>query len=73
MTGETIEEAVYRSASIDRVCRLAYDVMAVNGDPLVMHRGFMEGMKASLLERGAPVYFAGAVRQLLRDETDVLG
>ncbi len=73
VTGETIEEAVYRSASIDRVCRLAYDVMAVNGDPLVMRRGFMEGMKASLLERGAPVYFAGAVRQLLRDEPDVLG
>jgi hypothetical protein len=29
-------------------------------------------MKASLLERGAPVYFAGAVRALVRDEPDVL-
>jgi hypothetical protein len=30
-------------------------------------------MKASLLERGSDVFFAGAVRQLLREEPDVLG
>jgi hypothetical protein len=29
-------------------------------------------MKASLLERAADVYWAGAVRLLLRDERDVL-
>jgi type II secretory ATPase GspE/PulE/Tfp pilus assembly ATPase PilB-like protein len=29
-------------------------------------------MKASILERGSEVFFAGAVRQLLRHEPDVL-
>lgn len=72
VTGETIELALYRSASIDRACRLAYDVMLTGKDPTQMSKSVMVGMKASLLERGAPVYFAGAVRQLLRDEPDVL-
>jgi type II secretory ATPase GspE/PulE/Tfp pilus assembly ATPase PilB-like protein len=30
------------------------------------------GIKASLIERGSTVYFAGAVRQLLRREPEVL-
>lgn len=72
ITGATVEEAVYRAASLDRACRLSYDVMALGREPLAMARGQMVGMKASLLERGALVYFAGAVRQLLRDEPDVL-
>jgi ribulose-5-phosphate 4-epimerase/fuculose-1-phosphate aldolase len=72
VTGATIEEATYRSASIDRVCRLAYDVRVSGVDPLSMDRGSMTGMKASLLERASSVYFAGAVRQLLRHEPDVL-
>lgn len=72
ITGATVEEAIYRAASIDRVCRMTYDVMVAGCDPLVMARGQMVGMKASLLERGAPVYFAGAVRALVRDEPDVL-
>jgi ribulose-5-phosphate 4-epimerase/fuculose-1-phosphate aldolase len=72
VTGATIEEAVYRGASIDRVCKMTYDIMALGREPLAMGRGQMVGMKASLLERGAPVYFAGAVRALVRDEPDVL-
>ena len=72
VTGATVEEATYRSASIDRVCRMTYDVMALGREPLAMGRGQMVGMKASLLERGASVYFAGATRALLRDEPDVL-
>jgi ribulose-5-phosphate 4-epimerase/fuculose-1-phosphate aldolase len=72
VTGATIEEAAYRAASIDRVCRLAYDVMLTGRDPLTMERGLMQGMKQSLLERAASVYWAGAVRQLIRDQPDVL-
>ena len=30
-------------------------------------------MRASLLERGSDVYWAGAVRMLLKDEPEVLG
>jgi ribulose-5-phosphate 4-epimerase/fuculose-1-phosphate aldolase len=72
ITGPTIDEATYRAASIDRACRLAYDVMALGRTARPLGRGLMEGMKASLLERAAEVYFAGAVRSLVRDEPDVL-
>jgi ribulose-5-phosphate 4-epimerase/fuculose-1-phosphate aldolase len=72
ITGATVAEAVYRSATIDRVCRLAYDVMVSGRDPLPIAPGIMKGMKASLLERAVDVYWAGAVRLLLRDEPDVL-
>ena len=34
VTGANIEEAVYRAASIERVCRLAYDVMLTGRDPV---------------------------------------
>jgi len=72
ITGATVAEAVYRSATIDRVCRLAYDVMVSGRDPLPIAPGIMKGMKASLLERAVDVYWSGAVRLLLRDERDVL-
>jgi ribulose-5-phosphate 4-epimerase/fuculose-1-phosphate aldolase len=72
VTAPTIQEATYRSASIDRACRLAYDVMLLGRDPLVIAPGLRHGMKKSLLERGADVFWAGAVRSLLRREPGVL-
>jgi len=72
VTGATIEEATYRAATIDRICRLAYDVMVAGRRALPIDPGIMKGMKASLVERGTDVYFAGATRLLLRDEPDVL-
>lgn len=72
VTGESIEVATYRAASIDRMCRLAYDVMLLGRDPLPISRGIRAGMKKSLIERGSDVYWAGAVRSLLREEPDVL-
>jgi ribulose-5-phosphate 4-epimerase/fuculose-1-phosphate aldolase len=72
ITGSSIEEATYRAATIDRICRMAYDVMIAGRGSLPIDPGIMKGMKASLIERGADVYFSGAVRLLLRDEPDVL-
>jgi ribulose-5-phosphate 4-epimerase/fuculose-1-phosphate aldolase len=72
VTGADIREATYRAASIDRMCRLAYDVMVLGRQPLPIGEGLMNGMKKSLLERGSDVYWAGAVRALLRAEPDVL-
>lgn len=72
VTGATIEEAVFRSASIDRVCRMALDVMRTGRDPLPIAPTVAAGMKQSLLERGSTVFFAGAARQLIRTEPDVL-
>jgi ribulose-5-phosphate 4-epimerase/fuculose-1-phosphate aldolase len=68
----TIEEATFRAAGIDRVCRMYYDVLLLGRPTLPISPGIMKGMKASMLERGSDVYFAGAVRLLLRDEADVL-
>jgi ribulose-5-phosphate 4-epimerase/fuculose-1-phosphate aldolase len=72
VTGSTVEEATYRAATIDRVCRMAYDVMLLGKDPLTMPSGAVKGMKQSLLERAVDVYWAGAVRQLLKAEPEVL-
>lgn len=72
VTGATVEEATYRAATIDRICRLTHDVLVTGRTPLSIPEGVMRGMKASLLERGADVFFAGATRRLLRDEPEVL-
>lgn len=72
ITGPTIQEATYRAASIDRMCRLAYDTMLLGKEPLPIAAGLKSGMKKSLLERGSDVYWAGAVRMLLKDEPEVL-
>jgi len=72
VTGTTIEEATYRAASIDRVCRLAFDVLVTGRQPLPIPPSVIKGMKASLLERATDVYWAGAVRHLIRQEPEVL-
>src|SRR5580693_4332241 len=53
VTGMNIREATYRAASIDRMCRLAYDVMVLGRRPLPIAEGLLAGMKKSLLERGS--------------------
>lgn len=72
VTGPTIEQATFRAATIDRACRMWLDVRRLGAEPLELPRNVVAGMKASILERGSDVFFAGAVRQLLRDEADVL-
>ena len=54
------------------MCRLAYDVMLSGRTPIPLAKGLRQGMKKSLIERGTEVFWAGAVRQLLRAEPDVL-
>lgn len=72
ITGADLTEATYRAASIERVCRLAYDVLVSGHEPLQMSRASMLGMKESLIERAAVVYWAGAVRALIKDDPSVL-
>ena len=71
-TGKDLAAAVYRAVSIDRVCRLAYDVMVTGRIPSTMSRGDMVGMQASLIERAADVYWAGAARLTIKADRDVL-
>ena len=72
ITGRNLAEAVYRAASVERVCRLAYDVMLTGRTPSQMNRGDMVGMQASLIERAADVYWAGAARMTIKADRGVL-
>ncbi len=71
-TADTIELAVYRAASIDRFCRLAYDILLLGKDPLPIEKRIRVAMQKALVERAAGVYWAGAVRKLIRTHPDVL-
>jgi ribulose-5-phosphate 4-epimerase/fuculose-1-phosphate aldolase len=71
-TGRNLAEAVYRAASIERVCKLAYDVMLTAKDPVTMNWSDMAGMQRSLIERAADVYWAGAARMTIKADPDVL-
>ncbi|MDT7764984.1 MAG: hypothetical protein QOC63_4404 [Mycobacterium sp.] len=71
-TGRNLAEAVYRAVSIERVCHLAYDVMVTGRTPSKMNRGDMVGMRASLIERAADVYWAGAARMTIKADRSVL-
>lgn len=71
-TADTIELAVYRAASIDRLCRLTYDILLLGKDPFPIDKGVRISMQKALVERAAGVYWAGAVRKLLRTDPSVL-
>jgi acyl-CoA synthetase len=71
-TGRNLAEAVYRAASIERVCKLAYDVMLTGKEPVKMNWSDMAGMQKSLIERAADVYWAGAARMIIKADSDVL-
>lgn len=71
-TGRDLAAAVYRAVSIERVCRLAYDVLVTGRTPSRMKRGDMVGMQTSLIERAADVYWAGAARMTIKADRGVL-
>jgi ribulose-5-phosphate 4-epimerase/fuculose-1-phosphate aldolase len=72
VTAPTVEEATYKSATLDRQCRLMYDLVTSGRDYTVVSDRFVSPMKRSLLERGTDFYWGGAVRSLLRTEPEVL-
>ena len=71
-TGRNLPEAVYRAVSIERVCKLAYDVMLTGKESVAMKWSDMAGMQRSLIERAADVYWAGAARMTIKADPDVL-
>lgn len=72
VTGATPAEAIYRCSALERVCRLTYDVMLTGREALEMPYASMVGMKKSLMERASDVYWAGAVRSLIKRAPEVL-
>ena len=71
VTGETLELAVYRAASFERQCRLAYHVLLADREARVVEESTRKGMRQTLIERAAEIYWAGAVRQLLKRSPEV--
>jgi len=71
-TGRNLPEAVYRAASIQRACKLAYDVLLTGLKPAEMSWSDMVGMKTSLIERAADAYWAGAARMTIKSDPTVL-
>ena len=76
VTGATIPEATYRAATIDRSCRLTVDALllaqATGRRVQPIAEQLRPAMQRSLVERGPAVFWSGAVRQLVRDQPDVL-
>lgn len=73
VTAPTIEEAVYKSVLFERTCMLHWLVRAMDRSPVPIAPAHQKQLKASLIERAAPVYWYGVVRALVRDEPEVLG
>ena len=72
VTAATIEEATYKAATLDRQCRLMVDVLLAGRAATTVPPVVRPAMKASLLERGTEVFWAGAVRRIIREHPDVL-
>jgi ribulose-5-phosphate 4-epimerase/fuculose-1-phosphate aldolase len=72
VTAPTIEQAVYKSVLFERACMLHWQVRAMGATPIPIAANAQRQLKASLNERAAPVYWSGAVRQLLAVEPEVL-
>lgn len=73
VTGSSVEEATYRSATIERQCQLMYDLVTSGRPYREVPEWLRPAMRASLLERGTGYFWGGAVRSLLRREPEVLG
>ena len=72
VTAPTIEEAVYKSVLFERTCMLHWLVRSMDRAPVLIAPTHQKQLKASLIERAAPVYWHGVVRALVRDEPEVL-
>jgi ribulose-5-phosphate 4-epimerase/fuculose-1-phosphate aldolase len=72
VTGQTVAEACYQSVLFERMCRFHYDTMVAGRKPKAIPAEIRAVMKPGLKVGAAPIYWDGAVRQLLRREPDVL-
>jgi ribulose-5-phosphate 4-epimerase/fuculose-1-phosphate aldolase len=72
VTGETLEIAVYRAASFERQCRLSYDVMRSGCSPRPVPAAARRQTQDILVDRAPSIYWAGAVRQLIKRDASVL-
>jgi ribulose-5-phosphate 4-epimerase/fuculose-1-phosphate aldolase len=72
VTAPTLAEAVYKSVLFERTCMLHWQVRAYGGKARPLPDAAQRQLKASLVERAAPVYWNGVVRDLLPRQPEVL-
>ena len=72
VTAPTMCEAVYKSVLFERTCMLHWLVRAMDRAPRPIAATHQKQLKASLVERAAPVYWNGVVRTLVAAEPDVM-
>ena len=72
VTGATVREATYKAATIDRQCRLMYDLVTSGREYTTLPATFVTPMQRSLVQRGPDYFWGGAVRMLIKNEPEVL-
>jgi ribulose-5-phosphate 4-epimerase/fuculose-1-phosphate aldolase len=72
VTAPTVDEAVYKAVLFERTCMLHWLVHSMGRTPRKIAAEHQKQLKASLVERAAPVYWNGVVRALVATEPDVL-
>jgi ribulose-5-phosphate 4-epimerase/fuculose-1-phosphate aldolase len=72
VTAPSMGEAVYKAVLFERTCMLHWLVRAVDAKAIPIATPAQRQLQASLVERAAPVYWNGVVRQLAADEPEVL-
>ena len=72
VTGDTLMSAVYRAASFERQCRLAYDVLQSGRSPRPLPQAARQETHDILEDRAPGIYWAGAVRNQMKIDPDVL-
>lgn len=72
VTAPTVAEAAYKAVTFERMCRLTADVLLAGRTPVEVPAAARGPLKDALRRNAPPVYWEGAVRQLLASEPDVL-
>jgi ribulose-5-phosphate 4-epimerase/fuculose-1-phosphate aldolase len=70
--GASVEEATYRSATFDRMCRLTADAIVGGVDTREIDPEHRAGLRDAFRSHALDAYWAGAVRLLLASQPDVL-
>ena len=72
VTAPTIEEACYKAATFERMCRFTYDMLAAGHTPHEIPADARAALKPTLRQNAPLAYWDGAVRELLRTEPETL-
>jgi len=72
VTASTIEDACYRAATFERMCRFTYDNLAAGRTPVEISPEQRAPLQKLLNEVTGRAYWEGAVRMLIEREPEVL-